>query len=70
MVSRSTFEDFESKRLQLKLAIDDVERAKAASGLVRAELFEWLLDYAREVVAIDLQGTGQARPAESAESSD
>lgn len=67
VLSRSTVEDFESKRLQLKLAIDDVERAKAASGSVRAELFEWLLDYARDVVDIDLQGTDQARTAGSAE---
>lgn len=59
VVTRADYEAFESKRLQLQLALDDVARAKAESGTVRAELYEWVLEHAQAVVGADLRSDAE-----------
>lgn len=55
VIDRSAFELFESRRLQLRLALDDVDRSNASSASARAELYDWVVEYAQALVDTDLQ---------------
>lgn len=59
VIDREAYELFESRRLQLQLAMDDVARAQDESGSVRPELYEWVLEYAKALLDLDLRNNSQ-----------
>lgn len=58
-VDRRALELFESRRLQLQLALDDLGRATrsghdAPEEATQGELFDWIVEYARALVKTEL----------------
>ncbi len=58
VVDRDALDLYESRRLQLQLALEDLTRARKVAGspgAVRPELYEWVVEYAEALVEVDLE---------------
>ncbi len=64
VVDRDVFEQYETKRLQLRLALDDLERGAAEPSSPKAEratrsspeeLMGWIVEHAQALVSFDLK---------------